>query len=91
VKPIQRKSLLSVDSLTETPMTFCTKRHLSLRETADFSSTSASSSLLACSSSLGFDPGCRFGVSALPSWNYVGFVWTGSIYATAAASIVASS
>jgi hypothetical protein len=24
-------------------------------------------------------------------WNYVGFVWTGSIYATAAASIVASS
>jgi len=25
------------------------------------------------------------------AWNYVGFVWTGSIYATAAASIVASS
>ena len=53
-----------MDSLTETPKTFCTKRHLSFRETVGHCSTSASSNLLARSSSLGCEPGCLSGATA---------------------------
>ncbi len=56
-----------MDSLTETPTILRMKRHLSFREAAGLCSTSASSSLLARSSSLGLEPGCRFGTSGLPS------------------------
>ena len=61
LKPIFLSSLLSVDSLTETPTISLRKRHLSLRVMAGLSSTSASKSFLALSSSLGLEPGCFFG------------------------------
>jgi hypothetical protein len=56
-----------VGSLTETPATRSTKRHLSLSVAAGLFSTSASSNLLAVSSSLGLEPGCFLGASGLPS------------------------
>jgi hypothetical protein len=61
--PIRLKSLLRVVSLTDTPVTCSTKRHLSSSVTAGLFSTSASSNLLAFSSSLGLEPGGFFGVS----------------------------
>jgi hypothetical protein len=57
-----------VDSLTEIPATRSTKRHLALSVAAGLFSTSASSNLLAFSSSLGLEPGCFLGQAACPPW-----------------------
>src|SRR5215212_11313463 len=56
LNPIHFKSLLRVDSLTDTPATPSTKRHLSLSVRAGLFSISASSNLLARSSILGRGP-----------------------------------
>jgi hypothetical protein len=56
-----------VESLTETPHTRPRNSRLSGRVAAGRYSRSASSSLLASSSSLGLEPGRFFGASGLPS------------------------
>jgi hypothetical protein len=66
LNPIRLKSLLRVDSLTDTPATPSTKRHLSLSVRAGLFSISASSNLQARSSILGRGPGCFLGESELP-------------------------
>jgi hypothetical protein len=61
------RTLETVESLTSTPLTRRKNSRLSGKVAAGRSSRSASSSLLAPSSSLGLDPGRFLGANDLPS------------------------
>jgi len=63
----------TVESLTSTPDTGRRNSRLWRSVAVGRSSMSRSKSLTAPSFSFGFEPGCRFGASVLPSWGALAY------------------